>query len=380
MTRTINPFVVTGKIPTAYFCDRVEESKVLLNALTNQMNVVLTAERRMGKTSLVDFVFDKPEIKTEYVTIAVDILHTTTFKEFILAFGSAVFDRLATRSDKLMRLFASTLRSLSASFGYDPVQNSPTFDLKIGDIVNPAYSLGEIFQYLENADTHCLIIIDEFQQVTKYPEKNVEALLRTHIQKLQNANFVFSGSQRRIMEEMFFSNKRPFYQSAKSIRLEPIEKAVYCDFAISLFKQGAKNLTADAFEYVYDIFHGVTLYVQRIMKDAYAETPKGATCDKDLVKELVERYIAENDKRLREQMAFISEAQKELLYAIHAEGKVKSITSAAFIKKHRLKSASSSQSAALKLLEYDFITRKELIYSISDPLLDLWLSRMNLQP
>ena len=135
MTRTINPFVVTGKIPTAYFCDRVEESKVLLNALTNQMNVVLTAERRMGKTSLVDFVFDKPEIKTEYVTIAVDILHTTTFKEFILAFGSAVFDRLATRSDKLMRLFASTLRSLSASFGYDPVQNSPTFDLKIGDIV-----------------------------------------------------------------------------------------------------------------------------------------------------------------------------------------------------------------------------------------------------
>ena len=116
------------------------------------------------------------------------------------------------------------------------------------------------------------------------------------------------------------------------------------------------------------------------MKDAYSETPKGATCSIELVKELVERYIAENDERLREQMAFISEAQKELLYAIHSEGKVKSITSAAFIKKHRLKSASSSQSAALKLLEYDFITRKEQIYSISDPLLDLWLSRMNLQP
>ena len=40
-------------------------------------------------------------------------------------------------------------------------------------------------------------------------EKNIEALLRTHIQKLSNANFVFSGSQRRLMEEMFFSSKRP---------------------------------------------------------------------------------------------------------------------------------------------------------------------------
>jgi len=29
MTVNINPFIVTGIIPAAYFCDRVEESKVL---------------------------------------------------------------------------------------------------------------------------------------------------------------------------------------------------------------------------------------------------------------------------------------------------------------------------------------------------------------
>ena len=117
--------------------------------------------------------------------------------------------------------------------------------------------------------------------------------------------------------------------------------------------------------------------MQRLMKDAFIETQPGMTCDVKTVRELIENYIKENDSHLREQLSFITEAQKELLYAIHAEGQVQSITSSAFNKKHRLRSPSSTQSAALKLLEYDLITRKEKTYSLSDPLLSLWLDRLH---
>ncbi len=375
MMEHINPFVVSGKIAPDYFCDRVEEALQLEKALSNQLNVVLTSARRMGKTSLVDFVFDKPAISGNYVTISVDILHTTTFREFILAFGTAVFDRVATRSEKLRKQFVSFLKSLSASFGYDTIQNVPTFDIKLGDVQRPEYTLVEIFDYLESVDKPCIIVIDEFQQITHYPEKNVEALLRTHIQKLSNAFFVFSGSRRRLMEEMFFSSKRPFYQSAKSIRLEPIAMDVYMEFAIRHFRQAKKEITQEAFTHVYETFWGVTFYVQRIMKDAFAETRKGATCDIHAVKQWIEGYIEENDSRIREQLAFVTEVQKELLYAIHEEGRVQSITSTAFNKKYRLRSPSSTQSAALKLLAYDMITREEKTYSIADPLMSLWLDR-----
>lgn len=375
MSISINPFIVSGKIPEAFFCDRIEESIELQKSLTNQLNVVLTSSRRMGKTSLVDFVFDKPVIKDDYITISVDILQTTTFREFIFTFGTAVFETVATRSDKWRKMFITFLKSLSGSFGYDPVQNTPTFDIRLGDIQQPEYTLREIFQYLESVEKRCLVVIDEFQQITRYPEKNVEEILRTQIQKLSNANFVFSGSRRRLMEEMFFSSKRPFYQSAKPLRLEPIDKEVYFDFASSHFQKAGKNLSKEAFTYVYDTFWGVTLYVQRMMKDAYIETPEGKVCDVDMVKILIENYIKENDSHLREQLSFITEAQKELLYAIYAEGEVQSITSSAFNKKHRLRSPSSTQSAALKLLEYDLITRKEKTYSLSDPLLSLWLDR-----
>ncbi len=375
MNKNINPFVVTGKIPPQYFCDRVEESKQLEKALCNQMNVVLTSSRRMGKTSLVDFVFDSPTIKDNYITISIDILHTTTFREFILTFGTAVFDCVAARSEKWRKQFVTFLKSLSASFGYDAASNLPTFDIKIGDVQQPEYTLQEIFKYLESIDKRCLIVIDEFQQITYYPEKNVEALMRTHIQKMSNSNFVFSGSQRRLMEEMFFSSKRPFYQSAKSIRLEPIDKDIYMDFAIKNFKESGKKIDKEAFSHIYDTFQGVTLYIQRILKDAYAETQKGETCDVETAKRLIEEYIDENDSRLREQLAFITETQKELLYAVHEARQASGITSMEFTKKYRLRSPSSSQSAALKLLEYDMITRKEKFYSISDPLLSLWLDR-----
>ena len=50
MSVVINPFVVSGKIPESYFCDRVMESSELEKSLTNQMNVVLTSSRRMGIT------------------------------------------------------------------------------------------------------------------------------------------------------------------------------------------------------------------------------------------------------------------------------------------------------------------------------------------
>ncbi len=117
------------------------------------------------------------------------------------------------------------------------------------------------------------------------------------------------------------------------------------------------------------------MYIQRILKDAYIETSKGETCDVEIAKRLIEEYIEENDSRLREQLAFITEAQKELLYAIHEARQATGITSMAFTKKYRLRSPSSSQSAALKLMEYDMITRKEKYYSISDPLMSLWLDK-----
>lgn len=377
MTTLFNPFIVSGKIPKEFFCDRIQESEALVRHITNHENIVLMSQRRMGKTKLIDHCLENGSFDG-YVPIVIDILHTTTLNELVQQMGAATFAAVASRSAKMMKMFTATLRSLSACFGYDALTGTPTFDIRLGDISQPEYTLREIFQVLDNADRRCLVVIDEFQQITNYPEKNIEAILRHHIQSSANADFVFAGSQRRLMQEMFFSHKRPFFMSARTISLEAIRLEVYTEFVISNFRRFGKAITQEAVRIVYDAFKGVTLYLQRIMKEAFAVTPVNECCDADKVSEIIDDYVKECDARLREQLAFVTQAQKELLYAIHHSGVAVNITSGGFVKANRLKSPSAVQAAARKLLEYDLITRDEAGYRITDPLLDMWLTASRL--
>ena len=52
-----NPFLVYGYVSPHYFCDREEESRKMLSALSNERNVTLIAPRRIGKTGLIKNVF-----------------------------------------------------------------------------------------------------------------------------------------------------------------------------------------------------------------------------------------------------------------------------------------------------------------------------------
>ena len=358
------------------FTDRENETTKLVSNFQYGVNTFIVSPRRWGKTSLVKkakSLAENDKLKIVYV----DVQQCRSEEEFCERYASAVLTQTANKMDEWLENAKSFLSRFSFGVNTSPDPNSEmSIKIQLSSKERPTEDLLQLPEKIATRKgIHIVVCIDEFQQITRYPEKNVEALLRTHIQKLSNANFVFSGSRRRLMEDMFFSSKRPFFQSAKAIRLEPIEKDVYLDFASHHFKEAGKDIDADAFGYVYDTFWGVTFYVQRIMKDAFADTPVGGSCNMDTIKQLIADFIDENDSHLREQLSFITEAQKELLYAIHAEGQVQSITSAAFNKKHRLRSPSSTQAASLKLLEYDLITRKEKIYSLTDPLLNLWLTR-----
>lgn len=97
-------------------------------------------------------------------------------------------------------------------------------------------------KYIQNSDKPCLVAIDEFQQILKYDEKNVEATIRTYVQYCTNANFIFSGSQREMMGAMFTSSARPFYQSATIINLPRIEEMEYSKFCDRLFEEYGKHL------------------------------------------------------------------------------------------------------------------------------------------
>lgn len=375
MAKIENPFIVLGKIEPELFCDRVKESERLIKSVTNGNNLVLISPRRMGKTGLIQFCYSKPEIKNNYYTVFLDILHTANLSEFTYFLGKAIYEAILPRSRKMAKAFLQALKSIAGKFGFNPFSGTPTFSMEMGDIAQPEYTLEEIFHYLDTADKPCIVAIDEFQQIIKYPEKNIEALLRGHIQQIHNCNFIFAGSERHILQEMFLSASRPFYHSTDMLELQAIPSDIYVPFIEKLFKKRKRQIKTENIEKVYNLFKGHTFYVQKTFNEAFASTPEGKECTLETIKQALDNVIEANNTIYKEILSNIPEKQKEVLCAIAKEGEAEQLTSSSFIKKHSLSSASSVQSAIKKLLEKEMITQIDKTYSLTNKLLALWIRK-----
>ena len=192
--------------------------------------------------------------------------------------GKEIFERLKPGGIKFIERFFSVISSLRAGFKLDSITGEPTFDLGLGDIHAAETTLDEIFAYLEQADQPCIVAIDEFQQIGNYAEKNVEAILRTKVQHCSNAHFIFAGSQKHVMMNMFNSPARPFYQSVNMMHLNSIPQEKYKAFVEKLFVENEKRIEEKLIDDVYEYFEGHTWYLQLMFYELYILTEKGSLC------------------------------------------------------------------------------------------------------
>ena len=326
----------------------------------------------MGKTGLIRHCFQFPEIKQGYYTFFIDIYDSRSLRDLVFALSKEILEVLKPMGKKALHGFWECVKSLQASISFD-VNGMPSLNLGLGDIQAPATTLDEIFRYLEQADKPCLIAIDEFQQISGYVEKNVEATLRTYVQHCNNARFIFAGSQRHVMGNMFLTPSRPFYQSVSMMHLESIPLEEYIRFAGTHFKRAGKEIEENAIIVIYQQFEGITWYIQKVLNTLYDMTSEQGVCRVEMVPGAIRQIIDSFRYTYSEILFRLPEKQKELLIAITKEGKAKAVTSGAFIRKYRLASASSVQAALKGLLEKDFVTQEMGICQIYDRFLGIWL-------
>ena len=373
---TDNPFVTNGYAGPEYFCDRVEETAMLTNLLTNGNDIALMSPRRVGKTDLIKHCFQQESIRESNFCFLIDIYSTSTFRDFVNMFGKSVLEALKPKGRRVWEKFLDVLLSVRSEISFD-INGNPVWGVGLGAMTSPQMTLDEIFAYLSTAEKHCMVAIDEFQQILYYNDnQNVEAALRTQIQQCSNANFIFAGSQRHLMSEMFLSPSRPFYQSVVPMSLHPIALDRYWDFAEHLFaKNGGRRLSYEAVDTVYQRFEGITANVQRIMNILYMLTPKGEVCNKEMIDNAIDAYLQLSSEYYSELLRQMPEKQRNVFIAIAAEKKVKNISSGKFVQKYHLPSASSVVSAVKGLLEKDFITQTDGVYYVYDRFFQLWIER-----
>lgn len=334
-----NPFVMYGYKGAEYFCDREKETEKMMTSLHNERNITLVAPRRMGKTGLIHHVFQQLEKQYDDV------------KCFYL-------DIFATKNlEQMVQLMASKI---------------PTFSLDLKPNEGRE-SLKRIFEYMKQSGKRCYVAIDEFQQIMNYPEDGVEALIRSYIQFLPNVYFVFSGSQLHMMEEMFLSANRPFFQSSLVMSLPCIAESRYLSFANRFLSSQKREVDVDTFTYIYSQADSVTWYVQAILHGIYEH--RDEQINKDLVDEVIQELIEEQAMAYQNYCAWLTENQQLLLLAIAKEQIVSSPLSQQFIITHHLPATSSVKTALKALVDKQLISKTPKGFFVSDRFFAKWLAK-----
>ena len=369
-----NPFLVAGYSSPECFCDREKETERIISALCNDRNISLISPRRFGKTGLIHHVFyNLRNEKNDVYCFYFDIFSTQNLYEFVQIFGKTVLGKLDNYTQKTFKRVSEFFKSFRPAISLDLLTGTPqiSFDIKPEEAQT---GLQEIFNYLENSGKRCYVAIDEFQQITEYPEKGIEALLRTYIQFAGNVKFIFSGSKKHLMDAMFSAVNRPFYQSTQKINLREIPMETYSIFAQNHFAKSGKTLPPSLFEMIYNLVLGHTWYIQLLLNQLYS-LPQKKYSETDLNR-IVADVLEEENATFKTYCELLTKGQLRVLTAIAKERKIAIPTHSGFIKKHNLTAASSVNLAIKSLIDKSLILKDEDgNYFVYDRFFSLWLER-----
>lgn len=378
--KPVNPFYTGIHIPDDYFCDRRKETEIIVGLILNGNNVVLKANRRIGKSSLIYHIFNRDEIKNNYNTLYLDLLGTKSLVDFHAAFQNKLFNAPFAKSARIRKDFEMLIKNLSISLGeYNPATGNYSLP-RIGTTPSqmPLVSMDELFDFLERTKKPNLVVFDEFQQIQYYPER-MAAILRSYIQKANNTRFIFSGSSPHMLTEMFQMGSQPFYKSAETYEIKVLDKEVYADFCKTLFEEYHKTVSAKAMDFLYTLLSGETAPMQEVMNQVFRRLPGNNTADIQSVKDAIYELLDNRDTSYREILNRIErDNTRNTLFCIAAMGIASGLTSSKTMRDYKLESAASVQKSLIALLdEKSHLIRKiaKGTYVMDDRLFELWIAR-----
>lgn len=220
--------------------------------------------------------------------------------------------------------------------------------------------------------------IDEFQQIREYPEQNMEALLRTYIQQMHNLTFIFCGSKKHLMTDIFTNEKKPFYSSTTFVSLCKISEESYSPFIRQLMNRGQRSITDEALQFILDWTRRHTYFTQQLCHTVYANGDSIIGIEE--VKNACQQIMKQGEAVWLQYRQMLTDKQWDYLIAVAKDGSVQQITSSEFLKRHKIGTPSVSRRLADALCEKgllnDDVTLNGTIYSISDVFLSHWMERL----
>ena len=239
MITDVNPFVYSRPIAPDDVIDRDDETQRLLTAAVGGHYVRLYAPRKYGKTSLLRRVLRDAERSEGMIPILVDLYGVLSVADVAIRFERAYARQLKGKARTRIEEF---LQSTGLGLSLGALGISARIQLQPRTDPLPAlHALLDLpLRLEESGGFRALIVLDEFQDITKV--KEMDAVLRSHIQ-LQGevASFVFAGSEPGLMRELFEDRERPLYGQAVPMRLGRLADPDIAAYVAERFRETGRS-------------------------------------------------------------------------------------------------------------------------------------------
>jgi len=374
MKTSENPFSIKEYKGRNYFCDRETELEKLISNIKNGIDTTLISPRRMGKTGLIFRLFEQVNDSGDFETIYVDIYSARSLSDFVNLLADAILHKFPEKTT-IGNQFIEFIKGFKPLIGYDAITGEPHIQISYQSTLEKEYTLQGLFRFMDMQDAKIVLAIDEFQQITDFPEKNIEALLRTYTQQLDNIRFVFCGSKKTMMIDLFSNAKRPFYASTQYLVLDKIDLSAYATFIIQKFTENDIRIEEEAVNYILLWTKRHTFYTQSLCNMIFALEENIVT--PQIVKQACNELLKRSEAVFFQFRQLLTAGQWNFLIAIAKEGEVTQLTAQKFLATYDIGTPANARRISKSLIEKELIletpSKKGIKYQVYDVFLSRWL-------
>ena len=352
-----------------FFCGRVNLISRIDELLLSSQNIVLHGERRIGKSSLVAEVIRRQQKLTG---IYIDLMEVKSEDDLFQRLAHGVMS--AKYKSSMFELLSKSLANLRPQIGVDPITQLPTLSIESKTKIEDN-SIDAIFKTISaiNKQQRIVVFIDEFQDVLKLKEyRTILAKLRGKIQYLSDLSFIYAGSVRQQMEQIFADVDSPFFKSAIPITVGAIETEQFKKFIKTRFKTGKRTIEEDIIDKIFSISNMVTGDIQQLCEALWSTSSYGDKIDHDCFCRAVELIFSHENIVYQRIFGELTNFQLRVLKSIALHGGFE-IFSNNFFEKNGFTNASSVKASVNKLLKSKILFYYQKQYKFINPFFKLWL-------
>lgn len=370
-----NPFVYGKEVSGENFCNRKSEIAELTRDVENSQNVIIFSQRRFGKTSLIKKVFAVCE-KKDIITMYVDLYPVLSEEDFVRVYAKTVAQALVGTVGNKMHEIANFFKRIRPQFTVEREGDlSCSIDISPRDVIPSLEDVIEsVPRYIARRKKKAVVCFDEFQQINLFPTDRIEKILRSSFQQHKDISYIFMGSKKHLIFDMFNNPNRPFYRSAKSFPIHKIQDHELVNFILSKFERTGRALNKEMATEIMTICESHPYYVQYLCHIIWEETREQKNISTDDIHRALDLLLDRERATFESAWNLLPLNQKRFLVALAKQSKNNTLFSNEFLKTHQL-SPTTVQRAVKSLIDKDLIDRDVDTYSIIDIFFKRWLER-----